>query len=345
MNDEDSFKEFLAELDREPDAQTDSTEYFAEESAFATPETDRTTFRKSLSSRNAVFAQAVGLTALAAAATSARAGLLIAGITAVLFLVFALLAGGLRAHLKPIWLRYAVYFAVGCALILPFYNWLTVRDDVAVPSMGILFPLLAADLTIAMRCEVFGLGAVPRPTVRTRLIDALGSAVGYALVAVAVGVLRELFGQGRFWGRTIGTPALRALRLPFGGFLLLAAFALLFQLFGAWVRGSAEEKPKKRARLVLPLDYDLAPTVLNTTAFTVDIPRRDTQSATDRAANETLSEPPPSKLQLEELLTADAPLPLPPIPPLSAGIEGVPESVPSTEELLAALARLEEDTK
>jgi hypothetical protein len=111
--------------------------------------------------------------------------------------------------------------------VLPLYYVLTLRDDPLVPSMGIFLPLIAADSLVAVRCERFILRQ-PYPGIKSCVVDAAGTAAGYALAAVAVGALREFFTQGS------SDSVVRAARMPLGGLLLLSLLAFVWNLIHVW---------------------------------------------------------------------------------------------------------------
>ncbi|MFR7951496.1 MAG: Rnf-Nqr domain containing protein, partial [Acutalibacteraceae bacterium] len=99
-------------------------------------------------------------------------------------------------------------------------------------------PLLAVNAMIVFRCETC---AVHQP-LRVSMMDALGASLGYAIVLLLLGFVRELLGSGSILGRSFPTlPKITGLLMPFGGFLLLGFMAAAVK----WIyhlRHSGEEE-------------------------------------------------------------------------------------------------------
>ncbi|MCL2106347.1 MAG: hypothetical protein FWH26_04705 [Oscillospiraceae bacterium] len=175
--------------------------------------------------QNPILVQAIGLAPVVAAATTLRASLIISLVCAAQLVVCEPLAGAVLKKL-PGWLRVAVYYVLGLALTLPLLYWLELRGDVAVTTLGLYLPLLALNSLTAVRCERFAVLHTPAECLR----DALANALGYAAVALVVGVIRETLGRGSIWGREFMSMNIRGLWMPFGGFLLVGALAALLKV-------------------------------------------------------------------------------------------------------------------
>lgn len=91
-------------------------------------------------------------------------------------------------------------------------------------SLGVFIPLIVVNCVILARAEVLAY----RKDILCSLFDGLGMGVGFALVLVVVGMLREFFGMGTIFGskELIQNPCI-FLILPPGAFLI---FGLLISL-------------------------------------------------------------------------------------------------------------------
>jgi Na+-translocating ferredoxin:NAD+ oxidoreductase RnfE subunit len=165
--------------------------------------------------------QALGLTPVIAAATTLRASLWIAALTALHLILCEPLAAALLKKV-PVWLRAAIVYLLGLAIACPVTWWLDQSDAASLTALRVFLPLLAANAITIVRCERFAV----HHTIAESLRDALTNALGFALAAAVCGAARELLGYGSIWGYTITSRlAIRGVWMPFGGFLMLGAMA------------------------------------------------------------------------------------------------------------------------
>jgi len=200
--------------------------------------------------QNPVLVQAGGLTAIIVAATTLQGAVWIAVLAALHLVVCELLASIMKP--VPMWLRAGVYFAVGLAIACPatylmgdFMNYLArpiagEATELALEQLAsrlamagslaplrVFLPLMAVNALTAMRCERYAVLHTPGDALR----DALANSLGYAVVAIITGAVRELLGYGTLWGIQISKNLhIRGVWMPFGGFLLLGAMAALLKV-------------------------------------------------------------------------------------------------------------------
>jgi len=94
-------------------------------------------------------------------------------------------------------------------------------------------PLIVVNCIILGRAEAFA----SRRGVFDSLLDALGKALGFALVLFLMGALRELAGSGTFFGRPVLPPGYRAapmlfMLFPPGAFFLIGILKALVNKSG-----------------------------------------------------------------------------------------------------------------
>ena len=175
--------------------------------------------------QNPVLVQAIGLTPVVLAATTVYAALWIAELGALhLFLCEALAAMVLKK--LPEWLRVAIYYLIGLAIAGPVTFWLGQGVTSASAALRLFLPLMALNSVTVARCERFAV----THTLGESLRDAAANSLGFALVAVLAGAVREILGQGSFLGFEISKHLhIRGFWMPFGGFLLLGAMAAVLK--------------------------------------------------------------------------------------------------------------------
>jgi Na+-translocating ferredoxin:NAD+ oxidoreductase RnfE subunit len=175
--------------------------------------------------QNPILVQAAGLTPVIVAATSLQGALWVSGIIAVHLILCELLASRMKG--APSWLRAALYFAIGLAIACPTAYLLDGLTATYTAMLHVFMPLMAVNALTAMRCERYAVLHTPRDALR----DALSNALGFAVVAVIAGAVRELLGYGTLWDKSVlQNLHIRGAWMPFGGFLLLGAMAALLKV-------------------------------------------------------------------------------------------------------------------
>lgn len=178
-------------------------------------------FQRGILRENPVLMQCIGLFPAIALATSLKAAAIVAVASAVLLIVMEFLTALLLKKL-PFWLRIGIYALLSFGLLA---GGLVVCERFLPDFLGTLggyLPLLAVNAIIVFRCET----CAARQTLRVSLLDALGASLGYAIVLVLLGFVRELLGSGAILGHTISSlPEIPGMLMPFGGFLLLGFMA------------------------------------------------------------------------------------------------------------------------
>jgi len=230
---------------------------------------------------NPILVQVVGLCPVVAVSVNLKTAALLSGVflpTIILTQVIACL------FLKklPRYLRISLYLLIGLAIICPLLFVIDQYDPSLRLDAGIFLPLLAVNSVTALHCEKLAV----RPDVKLKiaLYDAVATGVGFSVVFVLVGFLREFFGAGAVLGRPLpfskmGGAAellhLPALLLPFGSFLFLGFLAaglrwITKHFFPAYVAESA----LKISQTAVPVRLE-AESVEQARAETVTLPELD----------------------------------------------------------------------
>ncbi|MDR0531618.1 MAG: hypothetical protein LBG83_06100 [Oscillospiraceae bacterium] len=189
---------------------------------------------------NPLLVQALGLTAVIVGAVNLRAALWLSLLLSVHLMICEALAAAAK-RVVPEWLRIALYFLVGLALVCPAAFLFERSPVTSEAALRLFLPLAALSGFAPARCERFAV----RHSVAEALQDAVANALGFSVVAVLTGALRELLGSGMIWGSAVTNVYTRGLLMPFGGFLILGTLAaglkVLLRTLGVRQGGQAEE--------------------------------------------------------------------------------------------------------
>lgn len=183
--------------------------------------------RSSALIKNPLLFEAIGLCPVVAIATSLNSALFLAVVTAVEMVVCEVLASLLLKNVRRYW-RVALYVLFGVGIIFPI-TYITNRffPQMSI-NLGVYLPLMAVNSLIALHCERV---AVKR-SVKDSLIDALSASISYGVVAVLVGVIREILANGTIMGIELNMPVkFFALNMPFGALILLGFMAAMLKGF------------------------------------------------------------------------------------------------------------------
>lgn len=124
----------------------------------------------------------------------------------------------------PYSLRAIIYTMIACLVFVPTAYLLNLAYPSSVMKVGVFLPLLVANSLIVVKSESRFLKK-KKPHM---IIDLLCHVLGFYIVIITVGAIREIFASGSLMGNPIGVKfTIPALLLPFSGFIIvgfLAAF-------------------------------------------------------------------------------------------------------------------------
>lgn len=174
--------------------------------------------RRGILTQNPVLVEAVGICPIAAVASSTKVAIILAAVSGALLLFGEILTSVLYKYI-PRWLRIGIYAVTFIAAVVP----MSLLTEKYMPniyiSVGVFLPLMAVNTLLTYRCDAFA----AKNRLGRSIADGIACSIGYALVIVAVGAVREILGKGMFWEIPLtGAPPVPAIDTPFGGFLVLA---------------------------------------------------------------------------------------------------------------------------
>lgn len=177
--------------------------------------------------RNPLLLEAIGLCPVVAIASTLKAAVFLAVVTAVELILCEVLASRFLKNIRR-YVRVAIYFFVGTVIVYPIM-YLVKRFLPSISlEFGVFLPLMAVNSLLALHCERV---AVKR-TVKDSFLDAVSVSVSYGAVTVVAGFLREILGNGTIGGADIHVPVTFSVMLsPFGGLLVLGFSAALLKSY------------------------------------------------------------------------------------------------------------------
>lgn len=178
-------------------------------------------FRRGILRGNPILMLCLGLFPAIMLATTLKAAAIVAVVSAVLLMIMEILTALVLKRL-PFWLRIGIYALLSFGILA---GGLFACERFFPDFLGTLsgyLPLLAVNAMIVFHCET----CAAHQSLHVSLMDALGASLGYAIVLLLLGFVREFLGSGSILGRSFPTlPKITGLLMPFGGFLLLGFMA------------------------------------------------------------------------------------------------------------------------
>lgn len=132
-----------------------------------------------------------------------------------------LLLAPLVAHFVPKTWRILCYALVSMSMLFTAQAAVAPISPTIFDSLGIYLPLLALNTVVVAYSRLIS----EEKSAAFNLLDGVCFSLGFLIVAVLIGGIRELFGSGTLWGHVILQRKASALKLPFAGFLLAGFLA------------------------------------------------------------------------------------------------------------------------
>ncbi len=173
---------------------------------------------------NPLIMQGMGLAPLIVVATSLENACVLAVAVALLLIptrvIAAILLRGLKSHL----LRAMGYTGIASVVYIGAYMVLEMLFGTKILNIGIYLPMLIIEPLI-----IYRFARVPEPLYKA-VLKGLRMTIGYAIVLVIVGALRELLAAGTIYGvRILSLALLPAAAVPAGGFILVGIVCAIWR--------------------------------------------------------------------------------------------------------------------
>lgn len=166
---------------------------------------------------------------------------LILGLSFILITFFGVLLASFVPKVLPYAIRVILYVLLAALLYIPVAWLMQFLFSEAVFQVGIFLPLLITNSLIVTKTETRFL----KKKRLEMILDVFCHTLGFFLVILVVGALREVLGSGTFLGESVGD-GLYALTLPFGGFILLGFLAAALQRFRLYLHSADQTESEQQ---------------------------------------------------------------------------------------------------
>lgn len=156
-------------------------------------------------------------------------------VTAFANLVMSLLRNGIPSRIRII-----VQLVVIAALVILVDQVLKAFVYDISKQLSVYVGLIITNCIIMGRVEAFALANKPWPS----FLDGIGNGLGYGIILVAIGFVRELFGSGQLWGYQIVPDSWYAVNGGFyynNGMMLFPPIALILTGCIIWIHRARNE--------------------------------------------------------------------------------------------------------
>lgn len=187
-------------------------------------------FVKPLNADNPILVQVLGICS-ALAVTSQLKPAIVMGLAVTIITAFSNLIISIIRNTIPNRIRIIVQLVVVAALVTIVSQVLKAfAYDVSV-QLSVYVGLIITNCILMGRLEAFAMTNKPVPS----FIDGLSNGLGYAMILVIVGAIRELLGRGTLLGIQIIPPSLYELGYINNGMMTMPAMALILLGCVIWV--------------------------------------------------------------------------------------------------------------
>ncbi|QKV18562.1 NADH:ubiquinone reductase (Na(+)-transporting) subunit D [Oricola thermophila] len=145
--------------------------------------------------QNPVTLQILGICSALAVTTSLDTALTMAASLTVVLVMSAGVVSVIRRHI-PSTIRLIVQIIIVASLVIVIDQFLQAYFYDISKRLSVFVSLITTNCLVLGRTESFARSNPPLPS----MIDALGNGLGYSLVLVVIGAVRELFGMGSLFG-------------------------------------------------------------------------------------------------------------------------------------------------
>ena len=192
-----------------------------------------------LSKENPILVQVLGVcSALAVTAQLKPAVVMALSVTVVC--AFSNLIISLLRNTIPPRVRIIVQLLVVSSLVIAVDQFLQAYVFEISRMLSVFVGLIITNCIIMGRLEAFALSHLPVPS----FIDGLMNGLGYGLVLVVVGTIRELLGSGTLWGCQVVPQAFYEAGYMNNGLMILPPMALILVGTIIWIQNSKKDKVK-----------------------------------------------------------------------------------------------------
>ena len=148
-----------------------------------------------LSKDNPVLVQILGICSTLAVTANLEPSIVM-GISVIAVLAFSNVIISLIRNTIPTSIRIIVQLVVVATLVIMVQQFLIAFDYDVSKQLSVFVGLIITNCIVMGRLEAFAMSNPPIPS----LCDGIGNGLGYSIILVTLGFVRELLGSGTVWG-------------------------------------------------------------------------------------------------------------------------------------------------
>jgi Na+-transporting NADH:ubiquinone oxidoreductase subunit D len=191
---------------------------------------NRELFLNPLGKKNPVTVQMLGICSALAVTTKLEPAFIMAiSVTAVTG--FSNLILSLMRNTIPNRIRFIIQLVVVAGLVSVVNEILKAYAYDVSRQLSVFVGLIITNCIVMGRIEAFALANKPWPS----FIDGIGNGLGYGIVLILVGFIRELFGSGSLWGKQIIPDSFYEAGYFDNGLVILPPMALIIVACIIWI--------------------------------------------------------------------------------------------------------------
>ncbi len=202
---------------------------------------NRDIFLAPLSKDNPVLVQILGICSALAVTAKLKPAVVMA-LSVIAVTTLANLVISLIRNTIPPRIRIIVQLVIVAALVILVDQVLKAFVYDVSKQLSVFVGLIITNCIIMGRLEAFAMGNKPFPSV----LDGFGSGIGYGLVLVIIGFVRELFGSGTVWGFQVIPDAFYEAGYVNNGLVILPPMALIITGLIIWVHRSRNKELQEK---------------------------------------------------------------------------------------------------
>jgi len=183
-----------------------------------------------LSSDNPVIVQILGVCSALAVTAKLKPALVMA-LSVIVVTAAANLIISLMRNTIPNRIRIIVQLVIVAALVILVDQVLKAFVFDVSKQLSVFVGLIITNCIIMGRLEAFALGNKPFPS----FLDGLGNGIGYGIILVLMGFIRELLGSGTLWGYQVVPEVFYEMGYKNNGFVILPPMALIIAGIIIWI--------------------------------------------------------------------------------------------------------------
>lgn len=189
-----------------------------------------------LSKENPIAVQVLGICSALAVTTQLKPAVVMA-LSVTVVIVLSNVVVSLLRNTIPSRIRIIVQLVIVSLMVILVDQFLKAFVYDVSKQLSVFVGLIITNCIVMGRLEAFALANKPLPS----LLDGIGNGLGYAVILIILGFIRELFGQGSLWGYKIMPESFFEAGYVNNGLMTMPAMALILVGIIIWVHRSRNE--------------------------------------------------------------------------------------------------------